>query len=366
MTRVLDFFPDWRRGNPFQTMLFAELEAVDAVARPVPDLIDHLSAGGSSAHPGVLNLHWTTPVLAPAHSRTDARALLDRFADGLQSFRAAGGRLVWTVHNVLPHDAEYVDSEIRLAGLLAEQADLVHVMSDVTTAAAAPYYRLDPDRLVCIPHSSYLGVYPDWISREGARRRLGVLPSEKVLVALGQIRPYKGLVQLLDFVEDAVRIDPTLRLLVAGPVGRHPQSEALAARLSSMPRTVSHRRRVRDDHLQVWLRAADLAVLPYTGILNSGSFLLAETFGLPVVATRAGSLVARDGEAHLRLFDEGRFEETLRSAVRDLVEDPAGALRARASAEAAAAARPPVRMAAGFAEAVEPLLGESAREFTEP
>ncbi len=189
MRRVLDLYPDWRRGNPFQAMLFGDLEAVDAVARPVPDLTHHLSGRASTADPGVLNLHWTTPVLAPAHSAAEARALLDRFADGLQSFRDAGGRLVWTVHNVLPHDARYVDTEIRLAGLLAEHADLVHVMSEVTTAAASPYYRLDPDRLVCIPHSSYVGVYRDWISREGARRRLGLLPSEKVLLALGQMRP---------------------------------------------------------------------------------------------------------------------------------------------------------------------------------
>jgi glycosyltransferase involved in cell wall biosynthesis len=356
VTRVLDFYPDWSRGNPFQSMLFADLATVDAVARPVPDLAGHLAAAQDTPHPGVLNLHWTTPVLASALTESDARARVDQFAEGLQRFRDAGGRLVWTVHNVLPHDAAYVDSEIRLAGLLAAHADLVHVMSEVTAQAAAPYYRLDPERTVCIPHSSYLGMYPDWLSREGARLRLGVLPSEKVLLALGQIRPYKGLDRLLDFVEDAVHDDPTLRLLVAGPVGRHPDAGALAARLASMPRTISSRRRVRDDHLQVWLRAADLAVLPYTGILNSGSFLLAETFGRPVVATRAGALASRDGEAHVRLFDEGRFEETLRSAIRDLVEDPAGARLARASAEAAAAARPPAQMAAAFAEAVGPLL----------
>jgi glycosyltransferase involved in cell wall biosynthesis len=366
VTRALDFFPDWRRGNPFQTMLFAELAAVDAVARPVADLIGYLAAAKDAPDPGVLNLHWTTPVLVSARTESEARALVDEFAAGLRSFCDAGGRLVWTVHNVLPHDARYVEHEIRVAALLAAHADLVHVMSEVTAESASPYYRLDPDRTVCIPHSSYLGVYPDWVSREGARRRLGVLPSEKVLLALGQIRPYKGLDRLLDFVENAVYDDPTLRLLVAGPVGRHPHAEALVARLASMPRTISRGRRVRDDHLQVWLRAADLAVLPYTGILNSGSFLLAETFGLPVVATRAGALASRDGEAHVRLFDEGGFEETLRSAIRDLVEDPVGAGLAHTSAAAAATARPPSRMATGFADAVGALLDDAAAQFTEP
>ena len=30
MNRVLDFFPDWRRSNPFQDMLFSGLDRVGA------------------------------------------------------------------------------------------------------------------------------------------------------------------------------------------------------------------------------------------------------------------------------------------------------------------------------------------------
>ena len=359
MTRTLDFFPDWRGSNPFQAMLFSELDRVGADARPVPDLTTYLAMTPSRDR--LLNVHWTTPVLGRAASEQEARRRVSELAEAVRSFRLGGGRLVWTVHNVLPHETVHLESEIEVTRILAEHADLVHVLSHATLEAAAPFYRLDPDRIVCIPHSSYLGVYPDWVSREGARRRLGLEPDERVLLTLGQIRPYKGLDRLLDFVDGPGAADPRLRLLVAGSLVRHPDGPALRERLAAMPRVVAHPSRVRDDEMQVWLRAADLAVLPYVNVLNSGSFLLAESFGLPVVAPRVGALAAYDGSAHARLFDDGELDTVLAGAVRDLVADPDGAHRARESAEQAARERPVEGMAAAFAEAVAPLW-----EFTEP
>jgi glycosyltransferase involved in cell wall biosynthesis len=359
VTREFAFFPDWRHFNPFQTMLFGDLERVGAAPRPAHGLRNYLAEATASGRPGLLNVHWTTPLLTGVADEAQARAKVALLGELLDAFRAAGGRLVWTVHNVLPHDPVHVECEVALARMLADRADLVHVLSEATLAAAAPYFEIDPQRTVCIPHSSYRGVYPDWVSRAGARRRLGVEPDESAVLALGQIRPYKGLDRLLDFVEGSDR--PRLRLLVAGALRAGPESDELAERLAVAPRTTSLTRRLRDDEIQVWMRAADLAVLPYVRVLNSGAFLLAESFDLPVVGPRTGALVERESDAHVRLFDEDDFQDVLSAAVADLVEDPDGAARARDSAERAALSRPVGAMAASFADAVAPLL-----EFTEP
>ena len=361
MTKTLDFFPDWRGFNPYQDLLFADLGRVDVAPAPVRSLLRHVTTAAAATDPGVLNVHWTTPVLQSVVDAGDAARRVARVAQALGAFRAAGGRLVWTVHNVLPHDTEYHEAEVVLARALAAHATVVHVLSEATLEATAPFYRLDPERVVRIPHSSYLGAYPDRISRADARRRLGLGADDKVLLTLGQIRPYKGLARLLDFVEGGQAPDPTLRLLVAGSLGRHPDGPAFGERLTATPRVVAHLSRVRDDEIQVWMRAADLAVLPYLRVLNSGAFLLAETFGLPVVAPRVGALAERDGEAHVRLFGDDDFERVLGSAVHDLVEDAEGAATARASATSAAEARPPARMAAAFADVVA-----TQWEFTEP
>lgn len=355
----LHFFPDWRRYNPFQRLLFADLARTGTEPVPVRGLVRHLTRATQAGTPGVLNVHWTTPVLRSVVDDRVARRRVEAVTRALADHRAAGGRLVWTVHNVLPHDAVHHEAEVELARALADHADVVHVLTARTAAETAPYYRLDPGRTVCIPHSSYLGVYPDTVGRDEARRRLGLDGDDRVLLALGQIRPYKGLDRLLDLVARLAVEDPRVRLLVAGALGHQPGSRELGERLASAPGTVSLTRRLNDHELQVWMRAADLAVLPYVRVLNSGAFLLAETFGLPVVAPRVGALAEREGEAHVRLFADDDVDQVCRDALRDLVVDRDGAARARSSAEAAARARPPAAMAAAFADLVAPL-------FTEP
>ena len=358
--RALHYFPDYNRANPYQGMLFAGLDSVDAYPVAVADVVAHLENRAVSAVPGTLNIHWTTPILQYAAGPYRAAIELDRFSAALHKFRAAGGRLVWTLHNVLPHEAKHVWAETQLAQLLADRADAIHALAEITARQASEVLRLDPRKVVVIEHSSYLGRYPQWISREAARAQLGFGPDDKVLVALGGIRPYKGLGRLLDVFHELADEDPALQLLVAGKPAQTQETAGLERRCEQSPRVRSEFSHVPDDQLQVWFGAADLAVLPYSRILNSGVFWLAQTFGLPIVGPRTGALLDLADEPHVRLFnprDDRSLKETLRAAVHDLVDDPERAEHARAASLATARSRPPHRMAADFATFIEPLLG---------
>jgi glycosyltransferase involved in cell wall biosynthesis len=368
-SKALHYFPDYNRANPYQGMLFAGLGAVDAYPVAVADVISHLENRAVSAVPGTINIHWTTPILQYAAGPYRAAIELDRFSAALHKFRAAGGRLVWTLHNVLPHEAKHVWAETQLAQLLADRADTIHALAEITARQASEVLRLDPRKVVVIEHSSYLGRYPQWISREAARAQLGFGPDDKVLVALGGIRPYKGLGRLLDVFHELADEDPSLQLLVAGKPAQTQETAGLERRCEQSPRVISEFSHVPDDQLQVWFGAADLAVLPYSRILNSGVFWLAQTFGLPIVGPRTGALLDLADEPHVRLFnprDDRSLKETLRAAVHDLVDDPDNAAMARAASLATAHSRPPQRMADDFAAFIEPLLGSerAARRAT--
>lgn len=355
--RRLHFHPDYSFGNPFQTMLYAALHEVRARAVPVADLAGHLreSAAGSG-DPGLLHLHWTGPILSRADGPFRARLLLDTFTADLDRFSAAGGRLVWTVHNVLPHEHRHRWAECELAQLLVDRADLVHVLSAETPDLVEPWYRLDPAKVVVIEHASYLGRYPDGMSRPEARARLGIGLDRRVLVTLGGIRRYKGIDVLLDVFEQLAVRDPALHLLVAGRVIANPEADVLRARCATHDQITARFEYVEDDDLQVWMNAADLAVLPYRDILNSGAFLLAQTFGLPVVAPRAGSLRQWEEQPHVRLFDPDDWASlaaAISEALLDVQRDPEGL---RGQALAVARSRAPATMAAQFARVVAPLL----------
>jgi len=251
---------------------------------------------------------------------------------------------VWTIHNVLPHEVGYRVAEIELCRFLAANADAIHVLSEETVAAAAPLYELPADRTHVIEHSSYVGIYPDLVERAEARQRLHVQPSETALLLFGGIRPYKGVSDVLDVFDEARLREPRLRLLVAGQPGRFLGVQKLTERFLAHPHVTANFEFVPDDELQVWQRAADVAVLPYPHVLNSGAFQLALSFGLPVIAPRAGSLMS--------LLDP-RYTIGYRRGDRDqLVAAMAAAPRLARDAgrlsRSAADARPPAQMSDRF------------------
>jgi len=351
---LVHFAPNYK-GNPYQRMLYAGLPGINAQAVPVKDITEHLVTEAASGSPGLFHLHWTNPILQPALTQSEARTRLDSFTRALESFTAAGGKLIWTIHNVLPHDARFGDLEVELARTILRHAHRVHLLSETTIGQAAAHYVIDPAKVVVIELSSYYGVYPNAISRSDARTRLGIGPDDKTLLVAGYIRPYKGIDRILDIFDRLLSDDPSLRLLIAGKPLDPDGMADLEARCAAHPRVVSRFERIPDDELQVWYGAADVAVLPYTNILNSAAFRLATSLGVPVVAPRMGALTAYEGKSYVRLFDPHSTDD-LRAVVRAAVADFAGRFHFRKAALQDAKAHSPDVMASAFAQFIEPLL----------
>ncbi|HJR90768.1 MAG TPA: glycosyltransferase [Aeromicrobium sp.] len=352
--RIVHVAPFYR-GNPYQAMLYAALPDIGAAWFPVADITGHLAALAETADPGLFHLHWTNPIVQPAEDEDEARQRLDAFVAALDGFRAAGGKLIWTIHNVLPHDARYHDLEIEMANAILHHADLVHLLSKETLDLVDGVYDIDEDRVVIVEHNSFAGIYPQWITRDGARERLGIGPSEKVLIVLGGIRPYKGIERMLDVFDELTDEDPSLRLLIAGSASNHPEIAELEERCLARPRILFQFKHLPDAELQAWFAAADVAVLPYVNILNSSAFQLAPTFGLPVVGPRMGALLSSEAEPHVRLFEPTSVDD-LGTVVKKAIDDFVGNDEIRQAARQYAESRPPLDMATAFAHAIDPLL----------
>ena len=154
-----------------------------------------------------------------------------------------------------------------------------------------------------------------------------------MLAFVGQVRAYKGIPELLiafgklgafgkleGFGNLSVfgKLEGEAQLLIAGkpiPPEDAPQLEALAAR---DPRVRLELGFVADDRLQLFLKTADLIVLPYRQILNSGSALLALSFDRPLLAPAIGSLpelAQKMGGDWLQLFSGDLEANDLRNAL---------------------------------------------------
>jgi glycosyltransferase involved in cell wall biosynthesis len=87
---------------------------------------------------------------------------------------------------------------------------------------------------------------------------------------------------------------------------------------------------VPDDDIQRYLRAADLVVLPFRDITNSGSALLALSFDRPVLVPALGAmgeLQALAGADWVRTYDEDLTPDLLARALDWAVRRPPGAPR---------------------------------------
>lgn len=343
--------------NPYQALLYSTAREHGIAAVPMfsPTQLEELLALAAAGIDTALHLHWLHVVTRDATSEDDARARAAAFLDQLDAYLALGGRIVWTVHNILPHDAPYTAVEAWLAGEVARRSTAIHVMASNTLELVAPYYELPADRVFVVPHPGYAHAYPDSISRLDARAELDLDPDELVGALVGSIRPYKGIDDLLDVWARLDR-DPPRRLLIAGPPAAR-AGAALLERAALDPNVILDARLLDAVELQLFLRAADFAVLPYRRALNSGALLLALTFGLPVIVPEGGGLEELIDPAYARTFVAGDLDSLVAAleAIPQLLTS-----EARAAAQAAAARRDPTELSHRFVTALRARLAASS------
>jgi glycosyltransferase involved in cell wall biosynthesis len=235
----------------------------------------------------VWHLHW--PVESILVRRKGSRFLrLFAFWIGLRVARFKKIKIFWTAHNLRPHERDHPLLERMTWRALLANIDGIICMSDVAkTELLAEHPQCSSISIHTIPHGHYRGAYPDVMTRDEARAALGASADEFVGVFIGQIRPYKGVVQLVRCFVDA-RVTNS-KLFVAGVANDSLRRELeSAAVLSSNVRL--HFGFVDRNDIQKYLRAADLVILPYTEILNSGSAILALSFDRPILVPARGAL----------------------------------------------------------------------------
>ena len=194
-------------------------------------------------------------------------------------------KVVYTVHNVTPHGDKYARLNILASRVMFALADAVHVHDNQSLRAIARRHARTRNVFV-IPHGNYTGVYPDECSREQARQRLKLPEGSFTYLFLGQIRPNKG-------IEDLIRAframdDDRASLVVAGWAPQLAYGQQVKQACNGNHGVRVHAMFVPDGELQYFLKASDILVLPYRQVTTSGAALLAFSFGKPIIAPGIG------------------------------------------------------------------------------
>lgn len=236
-----------------------------------------------------------------------------------RSARGALRPLVLSAHDILPREPRpgQLAAQRRLYG----RFDAIVVHSAHGRARLTDELGVDPERVHVIAHGAFahLAVGPPQPPPFATQR--------PVVLCFGLMRPYKG----IDLLLEAWRGIEGAELWIAG-TPRMDVSELIA---SAPPNVRFVARFIDDTELPAYFQRADLVVLPYREIDQSGVLFTALAFGKPLLLSDVGGFpeVAATGAA--RTFPAGDVP-ALHTALRELLSDPAPlssmAERARAAA----------------------------------
>jgi beta-1,4-mannosyltransferase len=308
--RVLTFPNDKSKsGNPYCTLLYSNLEKVGVLVEP---FTPRRAFWGKYA---VFHLHWPEYYL----SGPPLKAFVGTF--GLLFFvawlRFRGSRIVWTAHNLHSHNKRYLRTERWFWRTLTPMLDGYIALSETSARLAReefPALRTTP--VSVIPHGDYRGSYPATITATDARARLGIPGEQSVVLFFGGINPYKNVPHLIEMFQRAAMSNSTL--IIAGRPSSHEVEQQVKATVCENGRIQLHLQRIPDEQVQVFFKAADLVVLPFLEILNSGSAILALSFDKPVLVPDAGSLPelqSQVGSEWVRTYHGDLSEAELEAAI---------------------------------------------------
>lgn len=198
-------------------------------------------------------------------------------------------KLVWTAHNIIPHDSNYLKLHRFCRRFFARNMEWIRVFSELTVADAAKEFKCNANKFKVIPEGSYVEFYSNKVSRMEARKYLNIANDKMVLLYMGFLKPYKGIIELMEGFKN--NFDNNSVLIIAGKAIDETFLETIKKTVSE--NTILVDRFIADDELQYFFNAADVVTLPFNKIENSGSVILAMGFKKPVIAPDMGALTDR-------------------------------------------------------------------------
>lgn len=242
---------------------------------------------------------------------------------------AVPARVIAICHNVLPHERRPGDRWLTSAVLGRCDAAVVHAAAQLDELA-----RIAPDVPARALEMPAIGPRPPdgdrGAVREASRQTLGL--GDRVVLFFGYVRPYKGLIDLIDAF---ALLDRSLgvELLIAGqfwePVADHERrirNHGLPDRVTILDRYVD------DAEASRLILASDVVVLPYREATQSAVVPLARAHGRPVITTAVGGLPELVVDGVDGLLVPPRRPDLLAAAIERFYRDDLGAVLAAGAA----------------------------------
>jgi beta-1,4-mannosyltransferase len=201
-------------------------------------------------------------------------------------------KLGYSLHNIERHEYYHQEIDDLAHGLVLKNANFIRVFnSNSIQVIARRWPKVKLEKFYYVPEGSYVGYYPNNINKKDARKNLNLELSDFVILFLGSIRSYKGVIELIKLVGEIK--ESNWKLLIVG----YPYDKGYCEKIKKLIKDKKYAQLIlghqEDGSLQTYFNAADVVALPFKNIENSGSTILAMGFSKPILAPALGVLNER-------------------------------------------------------------------------
>lgn len=201
-----------------------------------------------------------------------------------------GKKIVWTFHNKKPHDKNNSFLSRYLMQLLAKRSHSIVIHSKDSLDLIREYYGNDVSKKTFyVPHPNYVIAYGPRITSEPSKES-----TKLSLLFMGAVKPYKNIEILIDAIKsfDSKDVD----LTIMGKPYSIEYGQMLTSYVSEMKNVKLNLQFIKDEDIPLSLAEYDLLVLPYdiNSSLNSGSAILAFSYGKTVICPKIGTITDYD------------------------------------------------------------------------
>lgn len=226
-------------------------------------------------------------------------------------------KIIFTVHNVIPHEKTIYWSMKSLKRVY-DLCDHLVVHTEENKAELMEKFSIKGEKITVINHGISLDYVP--VNVEEEKRKFGIADNKPILLAYGGIRDYKG----TDILVNACRgID--CHLIIAGAVIGDTDFESVKkAIIEKNISAICIDRFITNEESNVLFQIADYIVLPYKEFHSqSGVFMQAIQYTKPVIATDVASFKKFVDQYHLGYICIPGSEESLHDTIIEALENRA-------------------------------------------
>lgn len=227
--------------------------------------------------PDIVVVRYWMPFMAPCLG-----TILRRIKKNKQT------KIVCIADNIFPH--EKFPLERQLTKYFIKPVDSFITMSEKVLSDLNQLSKNKPAQFIAHPLYDNFG---EKISKEDARKKLGISREDKVVLFFGFIRKYKGLDILLQAFKEVISKQKIskLRLLIAGEFYDDEKNyQSLLNDPLIKDHLILHTHFIANAEVKYYLCAADCVIQPYRSATQSGVTPLAYHFEIPMIVTNVGGL----------------------------------------------------------------------------